>query len=65
MVEGPDNSMINTDRAGNGPVYQAVKRKDSVGVSVYECYDESNYKKMTAKCQETVLMAHCSTLDQS
>ena len=57
--------MINTDRAGDGALYQKQERKDSVRVSVYECYDESNYKKMTTKCQETVLMTQCSALDQS
>ena len=57
--------MINTDRAGDGAVFQKQERKDSVRVSVYECYDESNYKKMTTKCQETVLTTQPSALDQS
>ena len=30
-------------------------------VSVFECCDESNYKKMTTKCQETVLMTLLSS----
>ena len=57
--------MIKTDIACDGSVYQKQERKDSVRVSVSDCYDESNYKKMTTKCQETVLMTQCSALDQS